>query len=52
MKINNMAEYAKNRKYIVAREIEGELWFYGAWDDRDQANEAALEIEGITVENK
>lgn len=52
MKINNIASYAESKKFIVAREVDGDLWFYGAWDDRDQANEAALEVGGIMVENK
>ena len=52
MKINNMPEYATHRKYIVARRVDGELWFWGAWDDRDRANEVALEIGGITIRNE
>lgn len=51
MKINNLPEYAKTKKYIVARRVDGELWFWGAWDDRDTANEVALEEGGITIKN-
>ena len=51
-KINNMPEYAATKKYIVVRRVNGELWFWGAWNDRDAANEAALEIGGITLRNE
>lgn len=50
--INNMPEYATTKKYIVVRRVNGELWFWGAWNDRDAANEAALEIGGITLRNE
>ena len=45
-KINNLPKYAEDKKYIVAREIEGELWFWGAYDDLDKAVNAATEIRG------
>ena len=32
-KINNLPTYAKNYKYIVARLIDGDWWFYGAYND-------------------
>lgn len=50
--INNMPEYAETKKYIVVRRVKGELWFWGAWNDRDTANEVALEIGGITLRNE
>ena len=43
MTIKNIAEYAKTKKYIVAREIDGEYWFFSAWDDANKANEQALD---------
>lgn len=50
--IYNLPIYAKGYKYIVARDIDGELWFWGAWDDRNKANEAALELgNGVVIEN-
>ena len=48
MNINNMPRYAENYDYIVARRVDGEYWFWGAWNDRDRANEVALE-EGCVV---
>ena len=51
--INNLPTYAKNYAFIVVREIfteEGiERWFYGAWNDRNTANEVALEVGGVTL---
>lgn len=50
--INNLPIYAKGYNYIVARDVDGELWFWGAWDDRNKANEAALELgNGVVIEN-
>lgn len=44
--INNLPTYANEYKYIVARRVDGELWFWGAWNDRNKANEVAIEIGG------
>lgn len=52
VKVQNVASYAKEYKYIVAMRVDGELWFWGAWNDRDKANEVALELQnGVIVEN-
>lgn len=37
-------------KYIVARLSDGELWYWGSWDDEKKAKITALEINGIVVE--
>lgn len=47
MTINNMPNATK--KYIVARRVDGALWFWGSWDDRNKANEVALEIGGEVI---
>ena len=36
--INNCPEYAKNYKYIIARNDAGSLWFYGAFNNEDDVN--------------
>ena len=46
MKVNNVPEMSKNRKFIVFRVVDGENWFYDAWDDFDRALKLAIEIEG------
>jgi hypothetical protein len=57
MKVNNLCEYAKNHKYIVARQTDdvengSDLWFWGAWDDLRQAQDAANEVGGIVLESE
>lgn len=48
--IKNIPDYASEYPYIVAHEIEGELWFWGAYDDSDRANEVAEKIGGVVKE--
>ena len=51
--INNVPDYAKDYKWIVARFEDGEYWFWGAWNDESKALEIASNIENATVfENK
>ena len=52
MMINNLPAYANNYNYLVVRRVDGELWFWGAWDDRNEANRVAIEIGGEVVINK
>ena len=50
--IKHLPIYAQGSNSLVARDVDGELWFWGAWDDRNKANEAALELgNGIVIEN-
>jgi hypothetical protein len=51
MTINNMPKDTVER-YIVARRVNGDLWFWGAWNDRNRANEVALEIGGEVIVNE
>lgn len=44
--ILNVSAYALNYKYIVARYVEGDWWFYGAWNEQDRAYRAALMEDG------
>ncbi len=46
MKINNMPEWSKMSKYVVFRIVDGDNWFYDAWDNFDRALKQAVEIEG------
>lgn len=52
VEINNLPDYAIRYRYIVARYDCGELWFWGAYDDEDEAREAAVEQEGIVCINE
>lgn len=52
--IRNMKDYAYGFKYIVVRrsEIDGSLWFFGAWNDIKDADEAVERLSnGILLEN-
>lgn len=46
MKINNLFDCSKARKFIVFRVVGGENWFYDAWDEYDRALAQAVEIGG------
>lgn len=45
--INNLPRTV--RAWIVAREVDGELWFWGSWDSREAAQAAAWDIGGVVV---
>lgn len=49
MKINNMPDLANGKKYIVFRTVDGEAWFYGAWDDAKKAIDVACEVDGKVI---
>lgn len=38
-----------NRKFVVARVSEGELWYWGRWDDYDDALSVAKDIDGVVL---
>lgn len=38
------------RKYVVARESDGILWYWGSWDDEEEAERAAKNVKGVVVE--
>lgn len=50
--VKNMPDYAKSCKFIVCRVIDGEKWFYGAYNDSVCAANAALEISGCVEVNE
>lgn len=50
MIINRMPSYAAEYKYIVYREVNGQNWFYGAYNDVTKAASVAAEIRGYVVE--
>lgn len=35
--INNASNYAKDKRYIVATLVKGELWYYGSTNSPEQA---------------
>lgn len=51
-KINNLPDYAQNCNYIVATTVDGELWFWGAYDDYKKAQYAANEtFDRLIIDN-
>lgn len=50
VEINNYPEYADEYNYIVARECDGEWWFYGAYD-RINADRVARQVDGKVFKN-
>lgn len=40
-----------SEKYIVARECDSELWFWGEYENKQKAEITAKQIGGIVVEN-
>lgn len=48
--VENIPEYAKSFKYIVARPGLGRFWFYGAWNDEVEASDVADKVEGFVFE--
>lgn len=51
-KVNNVPEYAAQYRYIVARLVDGDLWFWGAYGTMERATEAAESIDGLIVINE
>lgn len=51
VKVNNMSEAANHYEFVVARECDGELWYWGAYRHAWDAEAAAHEIGGIIIHN-
>ena len=51
-KVNNVPEYAMDCKYIVARNCNDSMWFYGAWNNMEIAKKTARENGGILIQIK
>lgn len=49
--VYNISDGAKDHKYFVTNVYDGELWFWGAYDDHSKALSVAKEIGGVVVEN-
>jgi hypothetical protein len=47
--IYNIPEYAKDHKYIVFRLLDGDDFFWGAYDNLDRAIHIANTIDGYIV---
>lgn len=47
IKVNNESKNLKNYKYEVVFRNAGQYWYWGAYNDRELANEAAVECGGM-----
>ena len=50
VKVNNAPNYTE--RYVVARIFEGELWYWGSWANKDEADEAALNVDGVVCDSE
>lgn len=48
VKIHNLPEHPN--KLVVARVVDGELWYYGSFDSEDRAEYSKKEVDGIIAE--
>lgn len=48
-KINNLPKDVKETAYIVCSMVNDELWFYGAYNNKEKAEEVAEMYDGLTV---
>ena len=46
MKINNLDIAALGMKYVVFTVVDGENWYYGAWNNFDKALAVSVKIGG------
>lgn len=51
MVVQNVPEYAWGRAWWVARVVDGQAWFWGAYDDEHRAWEVAIAEGGQVVKN-
>lgn len=51
IKINNMPEYASHYEFVVVRNVDDQLWFYGAYSDGFKAEDVANQVGGLIVHN-
>ena len=49
MNLMNMPEYANDYEFVIAREVDGDYWFWGAYEDGFKADRIANEIGGVVI---
>ena len=48
--VNNMpGELEIEGRWVVARLVDGELWFYGSYKEKEYAELAQREVEGVLL---
>ena len=46
--VENVPQYAKSKKYLLVKTVDGVIWFHGAYDD---ANQAQKQMEQLNKNN-
>lgn len=49
LNVNNLPETFRNYNWLVCSVVDGELWYYGVYNDHDKAFEVATYIGGVVV---
>lgn len=53
VEVNNTSRSSYENKFVVARLVNGELWFYGMYETEEEANRVRDEFpNGIVLEGK
>ena len=50
--IKNMPAYADHYEFVVAREVDGDYWFFGAYSTREKALQVAWDEDGEIFHNE
>lgn len=50
MKVEVMNVPTETERYVVARICDCQLWYWGSWDNKKDADITAHEIDGVVVE--
>jgi len=49
-KVYNVAEGAEEYKYIVVNVVDGDFWYWGAFNNLNRASEVARELKGEVLD--
>lgn len=50
--VKNVPPYAESYEWVVARNHDGELWFWGAYHDKQTAWKVAEEVGGVYLQKE
>lgn len=44
LRVHNVPDYAKTKRCLLVKTVQGEIWFYGAYDNYNKAVEHMTEL--------
>lgn len=50
--VKNAPAYAADCDFVVVRNIDGEYWFYGGYNECAEANRVACLVDGLALTRK